>query len=196
MAEINDLQILAANNTGRFPEGILAPDLNDNLREEEAMLARWQRDINGAINSTGTGSAYIISPYRTISAHAAGLLFVWKAVVECDDNPTLQVGTLTPKSLKRQGGSAIKNKDILVNQIVISPYNAAGDYYECIGIGDGAPVAPSYTVAGLPTGAAGRQAFATNGRKNGEGAGAGTGVLVFHDGTAWRACDTGATVSA
>lgn len=41
---------------------------------------------------------------------------------------------------------------------------------------------------------AGSQAFASNGRKNGEGAGTGTGVLVFYDGTAWRACDTGATV--
>lgn len=55
---------------------------------------------------------------------------------------------------------------------------------------------PNYTVAGLPTGIAGMVAFATNGRKNGEGAGAGTGVLVFNDGTAWRACDTGATVAA
>lgn len=52
------------------------------------------------------------------------------------------------------------------------------------------------TVANLPTGAAGALAFASNGRKNGEGVGSGTGVLVFHDGTAWRACDTGATVAA
>ena len=43
---------------------------------------------------------------------------------------------------------------------------------------------------------AGSQSFATNGRKNGEGAGAGTGVLVFYDGTNWKACDTGATVAA
>lgn len=55
---------------------------------------------------------------------------------------------------------------------------------------------PSYTVAALPAGAAGDVAFTSNGRKNGEGAGAGTGVLVFHDGTAWRACDTGATAAA
>lgn len=54
----------------------------------------------------------------------------------------------------------------------------------------------SYSVAGLPTGAAGKMAFASDGRKNGEGGGAGTGVMVFHDGTAWRACDTGATVAA
>ena len=54
----------------------------------------------------------------------------------------------------------------------------------------------SYTVGTLPTGAAGMIAYASDGRKNGEGGGAGTGVLVFHDGTAWRACDTGATAAA
>lgn len=55
---------------------------------------------------------------------------------------------------------------------------------------------PTYTVETLPSSAAaGWQAFATNGRKNGEGAGLGTGVTVFHDGIAWRACDTGATVA-
>lgn len=54
----------------------------------------------------------------------------------------------------------------------------------------------SYTVAGLPTVGAGKLAYASNGRKNGEGAGAGTGVMVFSDATAWRACDTGATVAA
>jgi len=43
---------------------------------------------------------------------------------------------------------------------------------------------------------AGSQAFASNGRKAGEGAGAGTGVLVFYDGNNWIACDTGANVAA
>jgi hypothetical protein len=55
---------------------------------------------------------------------------------------------------------------------------------------------PVYTVANLPAATAGATAFASNGRKNGEGVGLGTGVLVFNDGTAWRACDTGATVAA
>lgn len=53
-----------------------------------------------------------------------------------------------------------------------------------------------YAVANLPTGEAGDQAYATDGRKAGEGGGAGTGVLVFHDGTNWIACDSGATVLA
>lgn len=54
----------------------------------------------------------------------------------------------------------------------------------------------SYAVADLPAVGAGQVAYATDGRKNGEGAGSGTGVLVFSDATAWRACDTGATVAA
>ena len=60
-----------------------------------------------------------------------------------------------------------------------------------------APSVGTYTVANLPTSgiAAAQLAYASNGRKNGEGSGAGTGVLVFRDGTAWRACDTGATVA-
>lgn len=54
-----------------------------------------------------------------------------------------------------------------------------------------------YTVANLPTDVvAGQTAYASNGRKNGEGVGSGTGVLCFRDGTQWRACDTGATVAA
>lgn len=65
------------------------------------------------------------------------------------------------------------------------------------GLSHGTPSMTVCTVANLPgTPTAGLMAFATNGRKNGEGAGVGTGVLVFADGTAWRACDTGATVEA
>jgi len=60
------------------------------------------------------------------------------------------------------------------------------------------PIIRSFTVANLPTTgvAAGLLAYASNGRKAGEGAGAGTGVLVFRDGANWIAVDTGAPVTA
>ncbi len=59
------------------------------------------------------------------------------------------------------------------------------------------PVLPPHTVALLPAAPTGNPiAFATDGRKAGEGAGLGTGVLVFWDGAAWIACDTGAPVAA
>jgi hypothetical protein len=40
-----------------------------------------------------------------------------------------------------------------------------------------------YAVASLPAGAAGDTAYASDGRKAGEGGGSGTGVLVFYDGS-------------
>ena len=53
------------------------------------------------------------------------------------------------------------------------------------------------TVASLPAaGTAGRIAFASDGRKVGEGAGAGTGTLCYDDGTAWRRVGDDTTVAA
>ncbi len=50
----------------------------------------------------------------------------------------------------------------------------------------GTPVLPSFTVSNLPTGmAAGALAFASNGRKPSEAAGAGSGITVFFDGNNW-----------
>ncbi len=56
---------------------------------------------------------------------------------------------------------------------------------------------PRLTVANLPTPQqAGRVRFATDGRKMGEGAGAGTGVLVYDDSVAWRRTADDTTVVA
>jgi hypothetical protein len=61
----------------------------------------------------------------------------------------------------------------------------------------GPPVLPSYLVSALPTApGTGAQAFATNGRKPTEAAGAGTGVTVFYDGTKWISVCSGALVTA
>ena len=59
----------------------------------------------------------------------------------------------------------------------------------------GAVVALAF--ASLPAaGQAGSLLFVTDGRKTGEGAGVGTGVLAYDDGTAWRRVDDGTTVAA
>jgi len=61
----------------------------------------------------------------------------------------------------------------------------------------GPPVLPSYPVANLPAAAAaGAKAFATNGRKPSDVAGAGTGVEVFYDGTKWISVCSGSQVAA
>ena len=56
---------------------------------------------------------------------------------------------------------------------------------------------PKTLYAGLPVaGKPGRVRFVTNGRKSGEGAGAGTGVLAVDDGVAWRRVSDDTTVAA
>jgi hypothetical protein len=60
------------------------------------------------------------------------------------------------------------------------------------------PTPAVYTVAGLPaTAASGQWAFASNGRKPGEGAAAGTGVPVFFNTATntWFAYTSGAVVT-
>lgn len=193
MAEINDLAIAAANNTARFPEGMAVGTLNDSARELEAMLGRYTRDTDGSNLSAGTLTAYTLEPYRTITALAAGLTMVWRAHVACGDAPTFAVDGQPAKPLTDANDRNLAPGDIIQGQIVVSVYNSSTDAWECQGI---KTTLPRYAVASLPSGVAGMLAFATDGRKNGEGGGSGTGVLVFFDGTAWRACDTGATVAA
>lgn len=116
------------------------------------------------------------------------------------------------------GNLMFKNANLLVttNAVIRTPIFAAFNAPLTFGVFKGVVYAPNqepyafhygsrsfdrmeftgYTVAGLPPMSAGAWSYATNGRKNGEGAGVGTGVMVFRDNTAWRACDTGATVAA
>jgi hypothetical protein len=54
----------------------------------------------------------------------------------------------------------------------------------------------TYAVASLPTASVRAIAYASNGRKTGEGAGVGTGTLVYADGTAWRRVSDDSTVLA
>jgi hypothetical protein len=55
----------------------------------------------------------------------------------------------------------------------------------------------NFTVVNLPPSpSAGQTAYATNGRKIGEGAGGGTGVPVYYSNGAWRVYSTDAPVAA
>ena len=61
--------------------------------------------------------------------------------------------------------------------------------------GTGVATFPSYPIAALPAGYEGQSAFATNGRKIGEAAGAGTGVPVYFSHGIWRVFSTDAPVT-
>lgn len=54
MAELFDLNILDANNTGRWPDGMSVQSVNDSGRAMEGMHARHFRDTNYVSISAGT----------------------------------------------------------------------------------------------------------------------------------------------
>lgn len=131
---MTDLAVLAANNTARFAEGQIVPTLNDGCRELEAILARWFKDTNGSILSSGSVDAYTILTNRTIPSHAAGNRFSFRVHVANTGASTITVNALAAKALRRPGGDPLSSGDLKTNQIIDIAYNAAGDYYECFGI--------------------------------------------------------------
>lgn len=157
----------------------------------------------GSANLVNSPAQYVVPASQLIGANTTAI------------TATQIIHSATDKNLYATGGSS---------GMLLASVNDANNSYQplaldasVVNIGGGGIINPSteiqlngtavvdanrlvqfrgYTVATLPAGAVGKQAFATDGRKNGEGGGSGTGVPVFHDGTAWRAYDTGATVAA
>lgn len=157
MAEISDLSVTDANNIARFPEGQNIPTLNNGARALEGILARANRDRSGYTATTGSGSAYAILTQAAYPEHAAGMVFLIRAHVANTGPATLAINALDAKPLVRQGGEALVEGDIAVNQMLLVVYNSAGDYYECMGVGSEA-----VGEWADPTGTESRATFATS----------------------------------
>jgi hypothetical protein len=104
----------------------------------------------------------------------------------------------TDTSMRLSDASLVYYTNLTINSsgLTIAPSVAATSITGTLAVSS--TISPgTFTVATLPTvGTARRMAYASNGRKAGEGGGAGTGVIVFDDGTNWIAVDTGAAVAA
>lgn len=84
MAELNDLDVAAANNnfspaTGGWPEGMSASNVNNAAREDLAIIARGYRDQRGSLVSAGTANAQTLTPNATHAAYYDGMTFTFRA---------------------------------------------------------------------------------------------------------------------
>ena len=128
MAEISAWSTTAGSNTSAPPDG--APEgwapstVNNTVREIMAVLARWYSDTNGALTSGGSANAYTLTPNRTISAYAAGQVFVFKSNHTNTGAATLNVSSLGAKDIRKGTGStALAAGDILSGQVCIVTYD-------------------------------------------------------------------------
>jgi hypothetical protein len=134
MAEISDLQILDANNTARFPDGMTVSAVNNAARALEGLIARWHRDTSYVLLTTGTGAAYQITPYRAVPALGSGLKIEFVAHVANTGAATMTVQGLAAKPLVRANGVALVLGDIVQHQPVCAVYVAGTDKFHCLGI--------------------------------------------------------------
>lgn len=141
---------------------------------------------------TANGNAAAHVAMRISNAHASGFSTLW-------------FGTANEGFIRY--GSSVGNKLTVVASTAGVPVTLATQGVDRLSATDNrisatVPYAfPSYTVAGLPAGATGDVAWASNCRVfNGagvqEGAAAGTGGLVTYNGTAWKIAGTNVTAVA
>lgn len=88
------------------------------------------------------------------------------------------------------GSFVIQDKGLVADGSTCPTVNSSGSIAAAGPLSSG-----QYTVAGLPVGSEGQMLYATNGRKVGELAGAGTGVPVYFSSGSWRVFSTDAAVA-
>ena len=95
MADINDLEVVDASNTARFPEGQAPSTVNNGARALEGIVARWNKDTDGSLVSTGSANAYVLAANQTLSAYYDGLTLTFDANFTNTAAPTLIVDAVS-----------------------------------------------------------------------------------------------------
>lgn len=118
MAEIDDLEIVDASNTARFPEGQAPSTVNNGARALEGIVARWHKDINGSTASTGAADAYVFAANQTLSAYYDGLEITFDANFTNGGTATLNVDAVGAATIKKYNDQDLASGDIESGQKV------------------------------------------------------------------------------
>lgn len=132
MAEISDLDPVDANNTTRFPEGMQFRNVNDGVRADEGLLARWFRDTNGSLAASGSAGAYAVTANRTIASYVDNLIIGFTANHTNTGAVTLAVSGLVPKTIVRPDGSTMLAGDIPSGNKVLVAFNSSTDKFQLL----------------------------------------------------------------
>ena len=143
MAEIIDLDPVPQPLTNpRFPEDQPASTLNDGDRDSEGITARWYRDNNGSLTSTGTATAYTLTPNRNIPSLYDGLSFVFNLHVTSGASPMLAVAAQPAAPMVWPNDVPIKAGELAAGAKVQAVYSAGKTQWQITSV-PGAPVSLS-----------------------------------------------------
>jgi hypothetical protein len=141
--EISDLDIVDANNTARFPEGMQGSAINNGARALEGLLARWYEDTDGSIASGGSSNAYTLTSKRTISGLVDATIMAFTANHTNTGASTLALNGLTAKAIRRPNGDALVAGDIVSGQVCIVIYKSSPDQWRLLSGPGAAGVVPA-----------------------------------------------------
>jgi hypothetical protein len=156
------LPTVTGSATGIAVAGAVSANLVNYLWNQSAAAA--SNAIQEVLTGTSGGDPIFSAQ---ISGGAA-----WSIGIDNSDSDNLKID----RALRSVGGSAGANTALTIDANLRATFGGAVQF-------------KSLTVAGLPaasTAGVGAAVYASNGRKSGEGAGAGTGIPVWSDGTNWR----------
>ena len=123
MAEINDLNVVDASNIARWPEGMAPSAVNNAGRADEGLLARWHKDTNGSVVSTGSANAYVVAANQTLSAYYDGLVIGFDANFANTGAATLDVDSVGAATIKKHYNLDLASGDIETGQKVVVVYD-------------------------------------------------------------------------
>jgi hypothetical protein len=127
----------------------MAPSgVNNAWREQTARIKRWYEDISAVQTTTGSSNAYLLSASRTISAYAAGDVFLVKANHTCTGaGSTINVDSVGVKSIVTPEGGVLGAGDITSGGIYLLAYEASVDKFMLVGGGSAFPGDVTVTTA-------------------------------------------------
>lgn len=129
-AEVNDLNIVAANNTARFPENMAPSAVNDGARSLESIIARWHRDISCSQSTTGGAGVLALAATQTLTAYYDGLLLCFDVNVGSTGHTTINVDSLGAVTIYKRSDQTIGENDLIVGQKVMIVFD--GDSFQML----------------------------------------------------------------
>lgn len=124
----------AANNDDadaaiNWAEGQAPSTVNNSARAMMSELAKWLKDITGAIVAGGTANAITLTTNMGPASYSQPLLLAFEAAETNTGATTVTVDSLASLDLKRTDGSALKAGDVTDGGIYLIAYEAgAADF--------------------------------------------------------------------
>lgn len=166
MSNVSSYSTTAASNNSASPngapEGMSPAGVNDTIREGMAGIAKWYAGLKGALVTTGSANAYVLSTGSSHASLAVIGLVVFRANFTNTATCTLAVDGLTAKTLRHRGAALVANA-LIQDDMYAFVYNPTDDAFDMVG----SPAAINQLVSGgltYPTAdGSAQQAMITNG---------------------------------